>query len=521
MEEHRLVDTDNITALSFVPPFSCFEYVDKHYGKENRAIRRLFSLARSHSARTVMIEKIEPVGIISDENDEIRHYVTDYKMGDLHRVSFWRSSFKVPDVSVCRKQNCIGYAILKHDKALSKNYNEWHVFEAVFRKYPHKHNCVPSPMKYRVNLGGVPVLLNGLLYAQQNKLNKTCAQVALRSVISRIIRRDVSYRQINDIAQNVSMPVPIQAFNPADGLATVQIRAVLEGFGIEFRDFDYTQYGRRAKYERKRHPYQKFVYSGVESGAGALVAFRFIGPAIQEDRCHMIPFYGHTFNKDTWAPEADIAYFHVGEDLKYVSSENWTSSFLGHDDNFGPNFCVPRLYIPPESVEYIVELLRPGFVFDGLQAEALALQFLYSVLRQNVQSANAWLERLTYYYDIQMVVLRAVAISRSEYIRHLSNEKDWSQNSEDREIINILGKYLPKALWAVEISIPQLFPANERKLGEIVLSGEISIGQKLSPFLFARLPSRYFFESPDKRKKQDFLTIPSNLVSHTKVIRLK
>ena len=351
MDEHRLIDSNKITAIPFDPPFSSFEHVDRNYGDRNLAIRRLFSLARSHNAHTLMTEEIEPAGIISDENDEIKYYVADHEMKGLKRISFWQSRFTVPDASVCCGENCVGYAILKHDKAPSKDYDRWHVFEAVFEKYRDPHNCVPSPMEYAVALGRERISMEGLLYAQQNGLNKACAQVALRSLISRINGSDVSYRQINDLAQQESK----QGFNPANGLSTQRIRAVLRGFGIKFRDFDYTQYSTRENnLYRKRYPYHKYVYAGVESGAGALLGFHFTGPAIQDPQRHIIPFYGHTFNKDTWAPEADIAYFQVGRKLRYIPSENWTSSFLGHDDNFGPNFCVPRLYIQPKEVDYVV-----------------------------------------------------------------------------------------------------------------------------------------------------------------------
>jgi hypothetical protein len=220
-----------------------------------------------------------------------------------------------------------------------------------------------------------------------------------------------------------------------------------------------------------------------------------------------------------------MAYFRVGERLGYIPSENWTSSFLGHDDNFGPNLCVPRLYIHPKQVEYVVELLKPGIAFGGAQAEALSLQFLYSVLNQIDTSGNIWLHRLACDADpnIQRIVLRAIAIDRNKYIKHLSNEKDWKQHSEARQIINILGRLLPQALWIVEISVPQLFPANERKLGEIILNGEIEIrsGQsKLSHFLLARLPGRYLFLDY-RRGRMDFLQVPSNLTSHLQVIRLQ
>ena len=513
MDEHRLVHPNEVIIKPFDPPFSSFNYVDENYGSGNAVIRRLFSLARSHSARTFMIENIEPSGIISDENDEIKQYVADYEMRGLHRISFWTST---PEDSVCQEENCVGYAILKHDKSVSRNYDEWHAFEAVFKKYPHPHNCVPNPMQYEVVLGGVKIRLCGLLYAQQNELNKSCAQVALRSVISRKQQGDVSYRQINDFAKRES----INTFDPANGLNTKQIRAVLVGFRIGFRDFDYTQ---NDDHERESHPYQKFIYSGIESGSGALLGFRLTGPSIQEAQSHIIPFYGHTFNKDTWSPEADIAYFRVGENILYLPSENWTSSFLGHDDNFGPNFCVPRLYIQRDQVDYVVELLKPRITFSGAQAEALSLQFLYSVLTQIDTSGNVWLKRLTEYFHSQLVVLRAISVDRDKYIQHLSDETDWSQNSEEQQVINVLSERLPQALWVVEISVPQLFPANERKIGEIVLNGEIEIDKAYdnhSTFLFARLPGTYFFENSDEPAKEDFVRVPSKLTSHLPVIRL-
>lgn len=305
-----------------------------------------------------------------------------------------------------------------------------------------------------------------------------------------------------------------------------QIRAVLNGFGIGFVDYDYTQ---ATEKDREDNPYEKFIYAGIESGMGALLGFHFIGTAIQRENRHIIPFYGHTFNKDTWAPEADIFYFRVGEQVGYIPSEYWTSSFLGHDDNFGPNFCVPRLYIRPDNVEYVVELLKPGIKFSGAQAEAIALQLLYSVLPDLPQiidemdlSQNVWLNRLIDYarQAVPRIVFRAVAVDKEAYIKHLSSEKDWDENLEEQPAIDLLHK-LPKALWVVEISTPQLFAANERKLGEIVLNGEIEIVADRSYRFYLhliRLPGLYFsVESGDN----NFLTFPSNLKSHLPVIELR
>lgn len=535
MVQHRLVPPSSYECVDFRPPFSSFSHIENTYG-ESFAIRRLFSLARSHArsqeTKTLITERIDPVGIIADENNEIKQYLPDHSMEDLHRLSFWESSFTEPNSTVCSEDKLIGYAILKHDVVPSKRYDRWHVFEAVFEKYQHRHNCVPKPYPYTINLVGNQVSVKGLLYAQQNELNKSCAQVALRSLISRIIDNDVPYSKINDFARQTATN-----FNPAAGLNVQQIRSVLNGFNIPFRDKDYSQHNRYLLFNRffnfgkkvsdkmrESQPYQAYVYPGVESGMGALVGFRLSGAG---QRKHIIPFYGHTFNKDTWAPDADIAYFKVGKNLGYISSQNWTSSFLGHDDNFGPNYCVPRLYIGSSNVDYVVELLKPRFSIRGAQAEGLSLYLLHSVLNQIDITNNTWLERLAsraYSAIYPQIVLRAIAVDKEDYINHIRQARDWDGNVEKAETIELFNDRLPDSFWVVEISIPHLFPANERKLGDIVIDGQIELNVEniYRHLIYVRLPKGYYIltDPPDTDGEINFRYFPSDLTSHVDVMRL-
>ncbi len=136
----------------------------------------------------------------------------------------------------------------------------------------------------------------GVLYCQQNGLNKACAQVALRSLCS--IHRnpsDVSFRRINELAGQVS-----GAFDPSQGLEANQLCAVLDGFGIGYTDIDYNTVD---VIDRDALAYQKFVYAGIESGAGALLGFKLVGP--EATGHHIIPFFGHTFNRDMWVPDTE------------------------------------------------------------------------------------------------------------------------------------------------------------------------------------------------------------------------
>lgn len=372
LDDHRKA-VGEILRIDFLkPPFSFFDFVEDNFGDYD-SLRRVFSLARSFNAKSMILERIEPCGIVAEENEEILSYYPDFVPGGVLRFSFWKKNGKGGGVQSFNSDDLVGYALFKHDNVPSAGINHWHVFEAVFAKYPHDHNCIPKPQAYSLTVADSPFEIQGVLYCQQNQLNKACAQVALRSLLSRMLPEgDISYRQINRIANDVT-----PGFQPREGLSVPQIREVLSRLSVNFSDVDYSE---QPPNIRKELPYQKYAYAGLESGGGALVGFRLAGRNLQEEAKHIIPIYGHTFNKDTWAPDADVAYFRIGEEVGYVPSESWTSSFLAHDDNFGPNFCIPRLYIENEKVDYVVEIFKPGVAYGGVQAEALALHILYSLL---------------------------------------------------------------------------------------------------------------------------------------------
>ena len=513
-DDHRKAAAEKLEIFLLQPPFSFFDFVEDRFG-DYESIRRIFSLARSSRAETLVLETILACGIVAEENEDLLRLLPDYRNAELLRLSFWKRAIDENELSTLTSDDLAGYALFKNDQSVSANLMQWHVFEAVFGKYPHSHNCVPRPCLYQIAVAGMPFAIHGLLYCQQNGLNKACAQVALRSLLSRNLPEgDISYRRINELAATVS-----PGFNPSSGLNVLQIRSILSQLGFEYRDIDYSQQDEAVRGDL---PYQKYVYAGLESGAGALVGFRLAGRDLRVEAKHIIPVYGHTFNKDTWAPNAEVAYFRIGEGVGYVPSESWTSSFLGHDDNFGPNFCIPRLYIDRDKVDYVIEIFRPGIRYSGILAEAISLNILYSLLPSLDGAANRWIERLLDWTNKQQVVFRAQAMTTNEYVSHLESLRDWEGLEENREFCALLRRELPAHVWAVEISTPQLFPANERKLGEIVLDATKAL-KSFSPgdvFVFARLPGRYLFGGDISNGAPRFTQIPSVLQSHTDLIRL-
>jgi len=521
MDGHRKVSSNAVEIISTASPFSGFQFVEDYFDS-SPAVHRCFSLARSAGVQTLVFEDIDEAGLVLDENQEIKTYAPDHVMTGLKRLSFWKSKFK-RGVALKSKNDSdlIGYAIIKKDCSPSRGYDTWHIFESVFTKYPHKHNCMHRAPSSNINVCGYEFSVQGVLYCQQNTLNKVCAHVALRSLLAgRLSAGDISYSKLNSVARSVSAG----HYDPANGLGPVQIRAILDDLGVPFRDVDYVESEKSNPNIREELPFQKYLYAGVESGAGALLGFKLTGPQAVDAK-HIIPFFGHTFNKDTWAPDADASYFQIGASVGYIPSESWTSSFIGHDDNFGPNFCVPRSYVTPDQAEYVVEIIDDGLKFGGVQAEALSLTFLYS-LHPYLSSFknNSWIDRLARdsHPHIQRVVLRAFAVHKDEYISHLSGVKDWDGNVENPDIPDLLTTLLPEKIWMIEISLPQLFPANERKLGEVVLNPFVSFDSRkpinYSHFLFARVPELYFFVKDVVSGKPEFMTIPSQITSHTKVL---
>ncbi|MSU51197.1 MAG: hypothetical protein EXS37_19265 [Opitutus sp.] len=201
----------------FVPfkrPFSNFDFVEKEFSG-SPPIRRLFSQARSRNATTLVFEEVLPDGAVADECAELLALFPDYAMGGLRRISFWKAEFHTEaDLAHLKADDCIGWAILKQDCLPSKQLQRWHVFESVIRKYAHEHNYVPCSREIRFRVGACDFSLPGVLYCQQNALNKACAQVALRSICSAYLNDpNLTFRRINELAFAPHSPV-----NPGDGL---------------------------------------------------------------------------------------------------------------------------------------------------------------------------------------------------------------------------------------------------------------------------------------------------------------
>ncbi len=516
--------TESIQVVDISPPFDYFKFIEDQFGV-HRPLERIFSIAASFpeaDVETLLIEELTPNTEIERENEELQSLNGDYYSDQLQRLSFWLVQFSdKQQLEAEGADNLLGYAILKHD-CVPGELDRSHIYEAVFKKYPHEHNYVPRLTKHEIHIDDNQFQIEGELYCQQNTLNKSCAHVAMRTLLNKNSEgRSPTYNQMNEIVRQ-DWP----DFTPSEGLNPNQMKSILDELGFNHFDIDYDQNPSL----REKIPYDRLLYSGVESGFGALLGFNLDRGDGEDQVKHIIPVFGHTFNKDTFVPNAELAYFKVGPDTRYQPSENWMSSFIGHDDNFGPDFCIPRNYLPKENVDYVLTLLPDDVSENALVAEAYGLDVYYNLLKyissSTTESPDGWINRILRLYRDQDFVLRTINIDLVEYIEHLQTIKDLEGNTEDPDVIELIEEMqtVCDRGWLVEVSIPNLFSAHKQKVGEIIVNAESpldsnGINSKFDPFLVARLLENYYFNESD-RDDTRFLVEQGDFTSPTPLFDL-
>jgi len=114
IDDHRKAAGENLEIFHLKPPFSFFDFIEDRFGDYD-SIRRIFSLARSSLAKTLIIESIQPNGLISEENEDILRLFPSYSNDGLLRISFWNKEITEDSIADMLSEVLIGYAIFKRD----------------------------------------------------------------------------------------------------------------------------------------------------------------------------------------------------------------------------------------------------------------------------------------------------------------------------------------------------------------------------------------------------------------------
>jgi hypothetical protein len=209
--------------------------------------------------------------------------------------------------------------------------------------------------------------------------------------------------------------------------------------------------------------------------------------------------------------------------------------YIAHDDNWGSNFCIPKRFLHPnhicklwpdgprvcpedgERVAYVIGTFPKDIRVSAISAEAIAADFLFSMLGQLPPRSEAWDRRLTEYAKANLLVLRPILIHTRDYVEHLAQIQDWEGQSIKESLIRDFKDMDDQKLWLVELSIPELFSANRRKVGEVLIQAEGVPGTKrdFSNFIFARLPSYFVLYESGGVSNPEYSFVPSGVHSHT------
>jgi len=505
-------------------PYSFFELRESKFPRlEN--LGRLLSQVRHHCGQTMVIEEIESSSAndLQEENEDLAKYFDIPKIASSTswRLSFYSKHFKTKrGLRTAGSDQFIGYLIIKEDvlpKGLSTR-----VYESVIKNGIHAHNYVRGDLTWTCRVQGKGCKVKGYLYAQQNGLTNVCAHVALRTVGASFHKDgDITYREMNDL-----LGIDHKKKKLTNGLTLPQMVKILESVGVTCDHADYSSGSTNAP----PVPYQRFVYGSIESGFPSIIIFHTSGNSM-----HAVPVFGHTFNQDTWVPSAERGYFQIGPGTAYLPSESWVSSFLMHDDNFGSNFCVPRHYLRPvqpsgkpkaknvqaagsEWVAHVLSPLPTDIKVSPLEAEVLGLEYLRAILHELPDDGNRWGDRLLEYMVKGQCVFRSILCKGSEYAEHLKKLRGWKEGKIDGGTAAAMGKSLSnQKIWIVEMSVPELFSTNLRKIGEVVIFSERPIPPGISNFtnfVLARLPGYFALRQSNKPKSGSFQFFPSGINSH-------
>ncbi len=479
----------------------------------------------------MVVEPLGSAGDIREENEDIAGLFPGFSQSISVRFSFFRRSLSnLSALGSLDNSDFLGYVILKRD-CLPDETEKIRVYESVIQASRHPNNCIRGMPDWHCCIAGEEYTIKGYVYAQQNGWTNCCSHVAITTVLSAQQKEQMSYRRMNSIVEPGRRERGITD-RPGDGLYFPEIVQILESAGLKCYPVDYSKPSDMAL----RLPYQRLIYGSVESGYPAIIVLKMPDSAI----CHAIPVFGHTFNEDTWVPSAECSYFSIGRQA-YIPSESWVSMYIVHDDNWGSNLCIPRHYLKSRAydgndhsqphplelnlVDSVIGTLPSGVKLNSIQAEGLAVDCLRQLLPSLVElfeggSPNYWIRQFLLYAIDNRLILRAVLLKREEYVAHLMTMSDWARDRLGGgtlgEIVEGFKSVEDELFWLVEISIPELFQTNRRKLGEVVIRSqkEFDANSILTSLLFVRLPENFIFGFYNSENEPVFRRVPSGLRSH-------
>ena len=463
--------------------FSNFLFIDQRYRSSN-ILRRIFSLARKLGFNSLLIERIDPseCDLLVEEDTALKLRQPDFQGSEVHRFSF----FSCRKDSIAKPEDFLGYAVFKSDLFSGLPRPKDHVYEAVLPPYrtQKQNNFIHCSRLYQVNTTAGTFPVHGVIFAQQNDMTFVCAHAALRTALASILpHADITYGALNGM---IGVDHTTRMVGASRGLGPQDIESILTLLNIDFEKLVHEPRNNL----NLPNEFQRDLYGYIESGFPALVGFETHDPnaGSHGGPRHIIPVIGHTFNEDTWVADAQRDYF--GGNLLFSPSENWLSTYVVHDDNYGPYYCAPRHFLKKDDFRIMFGLKRHSTECSAVEAEALGLTYASIIASSIPKTGNDWYDRFAVYVRCGWLVLRTLLVKKAEYLGHLGLIQARDGTKLPADLIGKFDQRLPDYFWLIEASAPELFSSSRRKFGEILLSSQTSVPKPLdlSLLLAARLP---------------------------------
>jgi hypothetical protein len=172
-------------------------------------------------------------------------------------------------------------------------------------------------------------------------------------------------------------------------------------------------------------------------------------------------------------------------------------------------------------VAYVIATLPKPVKADPIRAEVIGADYLFSMLPQLPHISEAWEERLAFYAKHRLLVLRPVLTNGKLYADHLERVSDWAGGRISRQLVaDLRTALIPHGhIWMIELSVPELFSANRRKVGEVLIAAEVPTGDRrdFANFLIARLPGCFALYTGGSASHPSYSFIPSGAGGHVEL----
>ncbi|MCK1351523.1 hypothetical protein IVB56_10480 [Bradyrhizobium sp. CW7] len=494
-----------------------FDVVNQYWAggaSEQRAapLNRICTLARKMGVSAVLIEDALDRKEVQREIELLRKNSSTGGTVTAVAISFLRA---LPSAEQAERPpddvNMIGQVVVLTYPA--PNGPKSYVFDAIMRvparweqgqEVSLVNRCVPKAQTFQRTAGGRRYNVAGAYYCQENGVSRGNVQAALRIAIRSIEgSSSVADDKLSKAVRNKSI---------VDVIAkTLKNR----GYGSNFYVID-----------KNVDDVWTAICSFIESGNPPLLVVSGRG---NQDR--IIPILGYTINTDEWHPGGSMP--QSKDQASFFSSSQWIDHVIIHDTELGPYFCMSRAWLAQELGRGPKSRIKPRLVIapiwtkqvnvSPVYAEQLAgasLGFWVRRIAQVNAGTGRWWDYLS--QNGSHAVLRTTLISSQDYQSHLQKLDDKIQSSEPvptwitpgegrAESFDSFMRSLPDNFWICEISLPQLYGGNRKKLGEILLDPR---NQSLAEAILAiRLPSRAVW-----RVDRGYRLAPTGMQAHGELL---